>query len=74
MNNYQELYESIINGFLKDGFEIYQKTSWLCTMRRWKLVHETEDLKVIETIINIFLDDEDNPTTVSVRFAYHEQK
>jgi len=73
MNNYNDLYELIINGFLKDGFEIYQKTSWLCTMRRWKLVHEIEDLKVLETVINIFLDDEDNPTTVSVRFAYYEK-
>jgi hypothetical protein len=72
MNNYKELYESIITGFLKDGFEIYQKTSWLCTMRRWKVVHDTEDLKVLETVINIFIDNEDEPTTVSVRFAYYE--
>jgi hypothetical protein len=74
MNNYQELYEAVIAGFLKDGFEIYAKSSWMCTMRRWKLVHKTENIKVIETMINIYLDDEDNPTTVAVRFAYFEQE
>jgi hypothetical protein len=73
MNNYQELYECIIAGFLKDGFEIYAKSSWLCTMRRWKLTHEKEDIKILETVINIFIDDVDNPTTVNVRFAYYEQ-
>jgi len=74
MNNYVQLYEAIIEGFKRDGFEIYQKSSWLCTMRRWKLVHETEDIKVIETIINIYIDDEDNPTNVLVRFAYFEKE
>lgn len=74
MNNYQQLYETIIAGFLKDGFEIYAKSSWMCTMRRWKLVHQTEDIKIVETAINIFIDDEDNPTNVSVRFAYHDKE
>ena len=73
MNDYQELYETIIEGFLKDGFEIYAKSSWMCTMRRWKLVHKIEDIKILETVINIYIDSEDKPTTVSVRFAYHER-
>ncbi len=73
MNNYHQLYESVIQGFIKDGFEIYMKTSWMCTLRRWKLVHQTEDIKVIETVINVYLDDEDNPTNVLVRFAYYQK-
>jgi hypothetical protein len=73
MNKYNELYEAIIAGFLKDGYEIYAKSSWMCTVRRWKLVHKTEDIKVIETVVNIYLDDEDNPTNVLARFAYHEK-
>jgi hypothetical protein len=74
MNSYQQLYQAIISGFQKDGFEIYQKSSWMCTMRRWKLIHKTEDIKVIETIINIFIDDEDNPTNVQVRFSYYNKE
>jgi hypothetical protein len=74
MNNYQQLYEAVIAGFLKDGFEIYAKSSWMCTMRRWKLINQTEDIKVIETIINIFIDNEDEPTNVSVRFAYYNKE
>jgi len=74
MNNYVQLYEAIIEGFKRDGFEIYHKSSWLCTMRRWKLVHKTEDMKVIETAINIYLDNEEEPTNVLVRFAYYEKE
>lgn len=74
MNNYQELYNMVIEGFIKEGFEIYKKSSWLTSLRRWKLVHQIEDIKVIETIINVYLDDEDNPTNVLVRFAYFERK
>lgn len=73
MNKYHELYEAIIAGFLKDGYEIYAKSSWMCTVRRWKLVHKIEDIKVVETVVNIFLDDDENPTTVSARFAYHDK-
>jgi hypothetical protein len=74
MNNYQQLYEMVIDGFLKNGFEIYQKSSWICSMRRWKLVHRTEDLKIIESVVNIFYDDEANPTQIITRFAYFEME
>jgi hypothetical protein len=74
MNDYHKLYEDVITGFLRDGFEIYHKSSWLTTMRRWKLVHQTEDMKVIESVVNIYLDNEAEPTTVMVRFAYYEKE
>lgn len=74
MNNYQHLYEAIIEGFLKDGFEIYQKSSWMCTMRRWKLIHKTEDLKVLETMVNIILDETEGAEQILVRYAYYEKE
>ena len=43
-------------------------------MRRWKLVHRTEDLKIIESVVNIFYDDEANPTQIITRFAYFEME
>ena len=73
MNKYNELYEAIITGFLKDGFEIYAKSSWMCTVRRWKLVHKTEDIKVVETIVNIILDETEGAEQILVRFAYHDK-
>jgi hypothetical protein len=43
-------------------------------MRRWKLVHATEELKVIDTIINILLDNENDPSEVTVKFLYYEKE
>ena len=44
---YKELYELVIQGFLLQGYEIYKQCSFLTSLRRWKLVHATEDLKVL---------------------------
>lgn len=73
MNNYRELYQLVIDGFIKNGFEICLQNSFITTMRRWKVVHKTEDLKVIETVVNIILNDDDNPSQVLVRYAYYEK-
>jgi hypothetical protein len=71
MNNYKELYDLIVKSFLADGYEIYKQCDWLTTVRRWKLVHATEDLKVLETMVNIILDETDGAGQVLVRYAYY---
>lgn len=73
MNDYDQLYKLVIDGFIKNGFEIYLQNSFVTTLRRWKLVHKTEDLKIVESVVNVYLDDTENPTNVSVRFAYYER-
>ena len=47
---YKELFDLTVQGFLSQGYEIYKQCDWIVTLRRWKLVHQTEDLKVLETI------------------------
>ena len=74
MNNYQQLFDLIIEGFSQNGFEIVNRNSWICTMRRWKLSHEFVDLKVIESEVNIFFDSMDEPTQIVTRFAYYEKE
>jgi hypothetical protein len=74
MNDYYQLYELTIDGFIKNGFEIYQKSSVFCSLRKWKLVHQLEDIKIIETQINIYFDNNQNPSEVIVRFSYYERK
>ena len=73
MNKYQELYELTIKGFLQEGYEVYRKCDWICTLRRWKLVHKTEDIKVIETMINVILDDTEGAEQILVRFSYYDK-
>lgn len=74
MNNYQSLYEITIEGFLKDGFEIYMKSDWICTVRRWKLVHQSEDIKVIESMVNIIFDKTEGAEQILVRYSYYEKE
>jgi len=73
MNNYYQLYELIIEGFIKNGFEIYQKSSVFCSLRRWKFIHKIEDLKIVETSVNIYFDNNQKPTEVIVRFSNYEK-
>jgi len=73
-NNYQQLFDLIVAMFLKEGYEVYLKTSWMVTLRRWKLVHAIEDIKILETMINVYLDDDDNPSQVMVRYSYYERE
>jgi hypothetical protein len=74
MNNYKELYQIVIQGFIDQGWELYLQNSFMTSLRKWKLAHKTEDIKLMESMINIYLDDEDNPTTVMVRFAYYSKE
>jgi hypothetical protein len=73
MNDYYQLYETVIESFIKNGFEIYQKSSVFCSLRRWKLIHKSEDLKIVESQINIYFDDKNNPSQVIVRFQHYEK-
>jgi hypothetical protein len=73
MNNYIELYETVIEGFLKNGFEIYHKSSWITILRRWKLVHQTEDLKIIDTVVNIIFDETEGAEQILVRYNFYEK-
>jgi len=70
MNN---LYETTIKGFLLQGYEIYKQCSWLTTMRKFKSVHVTEDLKVIESVISVIIPDEEYPNDIYIRNAYYEE-
>jgi hypothetical protein len=72
-NNYRQLFDLIVDGFIHNGFEIVNRASWITTLRRWKVVHESEDLKVVESEVNIFFDDIDEPTQIVTRFAYYEK-
>ena len=74
MNNYKQLFDVVVDGFLKNGFEIYIQNDWITTLRRWKLVHETEDLKVIETDVSIYYDNIDEPTGIITRFSYYNKE
>jgi hypothetical protein len=74
VNNYKELFNLIIKGFLLQGYEIYLQNSFVCTLRRWKLVHKTEDLKVIETDVSIYYDNMDEPTGIIARFSYYNKE
>jgi hypothetical protein len=75
MNNpYQELFSAVVTGLVKNGFEISLQTSWMVTLTKWKLVHTTEDLKVVECIVNVFMDNEDEPTQIISRFSYVERE
>jgi hypothetical protein len=73
MNNYKELYDLIVKSFLADGYEIYKQCDWLTTVRRWKLVHATEDLKVLETTVNIIHDETEGAEQILVRYSYYEK-
>ena len=71
MNNYKELYELIVKSFLADGYEIYKQCDWITTVRRWKL---TETEKIMETMVNIILDETDGAGQILVRYAYYEKE
>jgi hypothetical protein len=71
---YKELYNLIIQGFLLQGYEISTQCSFLTTLRRWKLSNEFVDLKVVETEVNIFFDDIDEPSQIVTRFAYYNKE
>ena len=74
MNNYHSLFETVIKGFLQDGYEIYKQCDWLCVLHRWKLVHKTEDIKILETMVNIIFDETEGAEQILVRFNYHEKE
>lgn len=73
MTKSEDLFNLVIESFIKNGFELYCKNSFIATLRRWKLVHQTEDLKVIETSVNIILTEENEPQ-ILVRYSYYEPK
>lgn len=74
MNNYKQLFELVIKGFIQEGYEVYKECDWLCTLRRWKLVHQTEDLKVIETMVNVIYDETEGAEQILVRYSYYEKE
>jgi hypothetical protein len=71
---YKDLYNLVIKGFLSQGYEIYTQCSFLTTLRRWKLVHQTEDLKIVETMVNIIFDETEGAEQILVRFSYYERE
>jgi len=71
MNKYKELYDLIVKSFLADGYEIYKQCDWITTVRRWKL---TETEKIMETMVNIILDETDGAGQILVRYAYYEKE
>lgn len=71
---YRQLFEDVVQGFLSQGYEIYKQCDWLVTVRRWKLVHQTEDIKVIETMVNIILDETEGAEQILVRYSYYEKE
>lgn len=80
-NNYRQLFDLIVDGFIQNGFEIVNRDSWITTLRRWKLIHDendlfssTSDIKVIESEVNVFFDDIDEPTQIITRFAYYNKE
>jgi hypothetical protein len=73
-NNYRQLFDLIVEGFIQNGFEIVNRDSWITTLRRWKVVHESEDLKVVESEVNVFFDDIDEPSQIVTRFAYYNKE
>lgn len=73
-NKYRELFNLTIQGFLSQGYEIYKQCDWLVTLRRWKLVHKTEDIKILETMVNIIFDETEGAEQILVRFSYYEPK
>jgi hypothetical protein len=72
-NNYRQLFDLIVEGFIQNGFEIVNRDSWIVTLRRWKLSHEFIDLKVVESEVNVFFDDIDEPSQIVTRFAYYDK-
>lgn len=73
-NNYRQLFDLIVDGFIQNGFEVVNRDSWITTLRRWKLSTEFVDLKIIESEVNIFFDDIDEPTQIVTRFAYYNKE
>jgi len=71
---YQQLFDVVVDGFVKNGFEISLKSSWMTTLTKWRLVQSPEDLKVVESIVNVFVDNEDEPTQIISRFSYVERE
>jgi len=74
MNDYRKLFNLVIKGFLQEGYEVYKECDWLCTLRRWKLVHTTEDLKVVETMVNVIFDETEEAEQILVRYSYYERE
>ena len=74
MNKCQELFDLVIESFLKNGYELYCRNSFIATVRRWKLVHRTEDMKVIETSVNIILNEEGNDPQILIRYSYYDKE
>jgi hypothetical protein len=72
MTKSEDLFNLVIESFIKNGFELYDRNSFIATLRRWKLVHKTEDLKIIETSVNIILTEENEPQ-ILVRYSYYEK-
>jgi hypothetical protein len=67
------LFKMVVDGFLSQGYEIKCELPWIVTVIRWKLVHKEEDLKIIESMVNIIIPDEEYPNDVYVRFSYYDK-
>jgi hypothetical protein len=62
--------KDIVKGFELQGYEVYLESSWMITMRRWTSVNISGDTKTITAQINIYYDNEEQPTQISVRYSY----
>jgi len=74
MNKTNNLYDLVIESFIKNGYEISFKSSFITTVQRWKLIHKSEDIKVVETSVNIILDETEGAEQVLVRYSYYDKE
>jgi len=70
IEHYKQLMKDIVKGFELQGYEVYLTSSWMITMRRWTSINIDGQTKTLTAQINIYYDDDENPTQISVRYSY----
>lgn len=74
MNNYKELFDLTVKGFLLQGYKIYQQCDWLVTLTFWKIIYQNNDMKKIEIRVNIIFDETEGAEQVLVRYSFYEKE